>query len=202
MYLSSLLPQITSPNHLGTKSKTRIDNIFSTDSPEEFISGNMLTSICGHLAQFAIHKTKDRKKKKTYKKSFKLFFHIFENLLDTYAPLKRFSNSDLELLSKPWITHGIMTSINIKDKIYKKLLKSKNSEQKERLYNEFKRYRNRINILPRNSEANLYQNLFQDHKQNMLKTLEGIKYIININTSKNKSIVSMYIIPKKRTPLL
>ena len=135
-------------------------------------------------------------------KSFKLFFHIFENLLDTYAPLQKLSNSELKLLSKPWITHGIMTSIKIKDNIYKKLLKSKNSEQKERLYNEFKRYRNRINILPTNSKANHYQNFFQEHKQNMLKTLEDIKYIININTSKNKSIVSMYVISNKRTPLL
>ena len=81
-----------------------------------------------------------------------------------------------------------MTSTKIKDKIYKKLLKSKNSEQKETLYNEFKRYRNRINILTINSKANHYQNVFQEHKQNMLKTCEGIKSIININTTKNKSI--------------
>ena len=33
MYSSSLLPQITSPSRISTKSKTLIDNIFSTDSP-------------------------------------------------------------------------------------------------------------------------------------------------------------------------
>ena len=33
MYSSSLLPQITSPTRISTKSKTLIDNIFSTDSP-------------------------------------------------------------------------------------------------------------------------------------------------------------------------
>ena len=77
----------------------------------------------------------------------------------------------MKLFSKPWITHGIMMSIKIKDKIYKKLLN-----------------RNRINILTRNSKANNYQNFFQEHKQNMLKTWEGIKSIININTTKNKSV--------------
>ena len=92
----------------------------------------------------------------------------------------------MKLLSKPWITHGIMMSIKTEDKIYKKLLKSKNSQQKERLNSEFKRYRNRINILTRNFKANHYQNFFQEHKQNMLKTWEGIKSIININTTKNK----------------
>ena len=48
-YSSFLLPQITSPTHIGTKSKTLIDNIFSTDSPVEPISGNILTSISDHL---------------------------------------------------------------------------------------------------------------------------------------------------------
>ena len=223
MYSSSLLPQITPPNHISTKSKTLIDNIFSTDSPKEPILGNIITSISDHLAQFLlfpIEKTKDTKKKEIYKRNFKslagnelikdlrsidwnkalrlnqnqtnkffkLFFHIFETFLDTYAPLKKLSNSEMKLLSKPWITHEIMTSIKIKDKIYKKLLKSKNSQQNERLYSDFKRFRDRINILTRNSKANHYQNFFQEHKQNMLKTWEGIKSIININTTKNKSI--------------
>ena len=68
-------------------------------------------------------------------RSFKLFFNIFETPLDTYALLEKSSNSELKLLSKPWITYGIMTSIKNKDKIYKKLLKSKNSQQNERLCN-------------------------------------------------------------------
>ena len=45
MYSSSLLPRITSPTRISTKSKTLIGNIFSTDSPEESISGNIITSI-------------------------------------------------------------------------------------------------------------------------------------------------------------
>ena len=97
-------------------------------------------------------------------------------LLDIYAPLKKLSNSELKLFSKPWITHGVMTSI----KIYKKLLKSKKSEQKKRLYNEFKRHRNRISILTRNSKANHYQNIFQEHKQNMLKTWECYQITLQI----------------------
>ena len=66
MYSSFLLPQITSPTHIGTKSKTLIDNIFSTDSPEEPISGNILTSTSDHLAQFLllpIQKTKGSQKR-------------------------------------------------------------------------------------------------------------------------------------------
>ena len=71
MYSSSLLPQITSPTRSSTKSKTLIDNTFSTDSPEETISGNIITSISDHLAQvllFPIEKTKG--KKEIYKSEF------------------------------------------------------------------------------------------------------------------------------------
>ena len=66
MYSSSLLPQIASPTRISTKSKTLIDNIFSTDSPEEPISGNIIASISDHLSQFLlfpIEKTKGSKKK-------------------------------------------------------------------------------------------------------------------------------------------
>ena len=66
-------------------------------------------------------------------KSYKFFFNISETLLDTYATLKRLSNSELKLLSKPLITRGIMMSIKDKDKIYNKLLKGKGYQQKERL---------------------------------------------------------------------
>ena len=72
-----------------------------------------------------------RLKQSQTNKSFKLLFSIFETLLDIYAPLKKLSNSDLKILSKLWVTHGIMTSIRNKDKIYKKLLKSKTSQKRK-----------------------------------------------------------------------
>ena len=134
-------------NRISTKSKTLIDNIFSNDSPEEPISGNIITSISDYLAQFLlfpIEKAKVRKKKENYtrnlksltgneliedlkstdwdkalifnqnqtNKSFNLFFTIFQ--IDTYASLKRLSNSELKILSKLWITYGIMRSIKTK----------------------------------------------------------------------------------------
>ena len=105
-------------------------------------------------------------------------------IVDTYVPLKKLSISEMKLLSKPWITHGIMTSIKNKGKIYKKLLKSKICQQKERLYNEFKRYRNNINILLEILKQ-ITIKISSKNKQNMLKTCEGIKSIIHINTTKN-----------------
>ena len=74
MYSSSLLPRITSPTRISTKSKTLINKIFSTASPEEPISGNITASISDHLAEFQIfpiEKAKSSKKKENYKRNFK-----------------------------------------------------------------------------------------------------------------------------------
>ena len=51
IYDSSLLSHITAPTGVSRRSKTLIDNIFSTDTNEEVTSGNILTSISDHLAQ-------------------------------------------------------------------------------------------------------------------------------------------------------
>ena len=78
--------------------------------------------------------------------------------------------SELKIFSKPSIIHNKLTPF----------LKGKYSQQKERLYNKFEKRRrsNRssINISYRNSRS----------KQSMLKILESIKTIIDINTTKGK----------------
>ena len=54
IYSCSLIPRITSPTRVTPRSKTLIDNIFSTDTANEVIAGNILTTLSDHLAQFPI----------------------------------------------------------------------------------------------------------------------------------------------------
>ena len=89
--------------------------------------------------------------------------------------------------SKPWLTRGIMNSVKKKKTIYKKFVKTKNSTEKNILYNEFKDYRNLVTKLSRISKAKHYHHYFTDHKKNMLKTWEGIKLLVNINKRNNKT---------------
>ena len=81
-----------------------------------------------------------------------------------------------------------MTSIRQKDKLYKNFSRAKDCQMKQKLHKEFKKYRNNINILTRISSANYYQRFFQEHKQNMLKTWERIKAIINIRNISKKNV--------------
>ena len=165
MYASSLLPRITSATHGSPRSKTFIDNIFSTGTIEEVISGNIFTSISDHLAQFLLFplsQTKHDKKNEIYKHTFKhfkaenflndvqnidwdqalkihklvdksfdnFFIIIIKLLLDTHALLKRLSNVELKFLSKPWITNARKTPMRNKDHLYKRILRTKNLQQK------------------------------------------------------------------------
>ena len=53
IYSSNLLPHITSPTQLTSRSHTLIDNIFSNIN-EECTSGNIINTISNHLGQFLI----------------------------------------------------------------------------------------------------------------------------------------------------
>ena len=53
IYSSNLLPHITSPTQLTSRSHTPIDNIFSNIN-EKCTSGNIINSILDHLGQFRI----------------------------------------------------------------------------------------------------------------------------------------------------
>ena len=61
---------------------------------------------------------------------------------------------------------------------------------KQKLHKEFKKYRNNINVLIRISKGNYYQRFFEEYKQNMLKTWEEIKAIINKTISQRKTLIT------------
>ena len=76
IYSTSLIPQITSPTRIKARSKTLIDNIFSTDANAETFSGNIVINISDHFAQFfsfPVKQTPHKKKQKIYKRNHKNF---------------------------------------------------------------------------------------------------------------------------------
>ena len=75
IYSTSLVPHITSPTRIISRSRTLID-IFSTDLSEKAISGNIVTSISDHLAQslfLPIDQFKANNNKNIYQRNFKSF---------------------------------------------------------------------------------------------------------------------------------
>ena len=150
MATGSLLPTITKPTRVTSRSKTLIDNIFSNDTSDNLISGNITTPISDHMAQFLLKTTTypsmPKKRPLVYKRNYKnynkdkfvldimevnwdahlfsehqdvndsleTFCDIINTLLDRHAPLKRVPIKKQTNKSKPWITIGLITSINKK----------------------------------------------------------------------------------------
>ena len=75
VYSTSLIPQITFTARVTPRSKTLIDNIFSTDANGETLLGNTVTNISCYLAQFLSFALKQtpKKKKEIYKRNYKNF---------------------------------------------------------------------------------------------------------------------------------
>ena len=75
VYSTSLIPQITFTTRITPRSKTLIDNIFSTDANGETLLGNTVTNISCYLAQFLSFALKQtpKNKKEIYKRNYKNF---------------------------------------------------------------------------------------------------------------------------------
>ena len=82
------------------------------------------------------------------------------------------------MLHKHWITNGIKTSIKVRDKLYKQMIKQKDAilkNQKQMLY---KRYRNKIVDLLKITKEAYYKKYFQENRKNSRALWSGINQII------------------------
>ena len=94
---------------------------------------------------------------------------------------------------KPWITKGILVSVKRKKKIYNKFCQAKDPERKRSLHETFKKYRNIIANLTRISKKKHYKNYFQENKNNLCKTWQGIKQIILVKKTNDKELNGLEI---------
>ena len=57
-----------------------------------------------------------------------LFFKKVEKLINFWAPLQIVSNTQKKLLNKPWLTSGILKSIEIKNRLHKRMCCAKQTK--------------------------------------------------------------------------
>ena len=166
IYSTNLVPNITSPTRLTSRSQTLIDNIFSSIINDDCIAGNLISPISDHHAQFLIipnYTITQNSKKDIYKWSFKHFsskkfitdlekvncdniLNVFEAKVDKYflnfsneitdilnkhVPIPKLSLKEMKSSNKPWLTKGILKSINKKKLFPGKLLEPRISIPKK-----------------------------------------------------------------------
>ena len=103
----------------------------------------------------------------------------FSLLYNTHLPkTKRKINK--RKLNKPWITSGIIKSINTRNKLYRTYIKSPTINNKHN----YVKYRNKLTHLIRISCKQHFTNKFSSYKSNIKKTWQTINNILGKNVSK------------------
>ena len=102
------------------------------------------------------------------------FMKKFSDLYDECIPLKKITTNRRKTPISPWITKGLLKSINTKNKLYKQYLQSPSDERKIK----FKTYRNKLNNLMRKCKREYYHKKFENTKNNIKQTWSAINTII------------------------
>ena len=125
--------------------------------------------------------------------SYACFDKSVNEIIDKHAPLKKLNKKELKLREKPWITPDIIKTIKIRDKLLRSYIKANEGKHKEQLHKEYKKCRNKIVSMIRNSKKMHFQNYFAENAKDIKKTWNGIKNIINIRTSTKTQPTSILI---------
>ena len=108
------------------------------------------------------------------------------DLIDKCIPLRKCNRSRKKDPMSPWITKGLLRSINNKNKLYKIY---KNSATEENL-NNYKSYRNKLHNLIRKMKRQYFERKFQQSKNKMKQTWININNILG--RAKKKSHQSKF----------
>ncbi len=109
------------------------------------------------------------------------FVNTLTKLYDECIPVRKYKCKNKTEPRCPWISRGLLKSINTKNKLYKKYMQKPSEER----FNAFKRYRNKLNTLIRKSKKEYYNKRFESVKNNLRKTWKTINSIIGRNKKSN-----------------
>jgi len=114
------------------------------------------------------------------------FLKIFNILLDKHAPFKKVPKRKLKFKNKPWITFALQKSIEVKNALFNKYIKANNPVIKNIHHENYKRHRNCLSTLLKQSKKNYYIDYFNRNISDIKKTWKGINSIIsNSNNCSN-----------------
>ena len=125
---------------------------------------------------------------------FETFVRLVNRILDKDVPTKIIEKEENKITSKSWITRSIKTSMKMRDKFYKQMIKTKSKQQRLSKHNSYKKYRNKITALLRIRKQTYYQKYFEKNKKNSKRIWQGIHEIISSRISKKDSIISTIIV--------
>ena len=112
------------------------------------------------------------------------FESIFNKTVFLHAPLRPMTRREKRIKAKPWLTKGILKSINTKSKLYKIEIKNKSNQ----LSSYYKRYRNLLTRVKELSKKLFFQKSITNAGNDSKKIWKVINNIINYKNPKHSSI--------------
>ena len=106
-------------------------------------------------------------------------------------PIAKLSLKEMKSINKPWLTKGVLQSINQRNAIDRKFIRVKNLHFKEIYHLEFKRHKIMINRLNRINKPKYYKTFFSEHKTHSKQSWEAVRSLINVKIKSNKQITSL-----------
>ena len=117
------------------------------------------------------------------------FIDIFHETLNIHAPLRKQSRKETKLKNKPWLSKGILISIQQKNLLYKRALKLYDSSQ----WAQYKVYRNKLTHIKEYAKRLYIKNLVNENKHDTSSLWKILNKIIHLkNVKKNNIPNKMY----------
>ena len=99
------------------------------------------------------------------------FLATFTEVVDQFTPKRNASRKERKIRSKPWISRGLLKSIQTKNRLFKQLLRNRDNLI---LSGKYKTCRNTLNRLLRRAKSDYYHFVLNEHKRNSKKAWETV----------------------------
>ena len=113
--------------------------------------------------------------------SYNGFINEYSKLFQSCFPLKAIKGKNMNKFRSPWLTPGLLKSINRKNRLYKRLITSPNKSGEL----QYKTYKNKLNHLIRIAKRSYYDRKFDSAKNDLKLTWKLLKEVINKRKSKS-----------------
>ena len=124
------------------------------------------------------------------------FLDLFQSLVDKYAPLRKQSQKQLKLKSKPWMKNkNIQRLVKLKNSKFRKYIRSKT----ESSHMNYKRIRNKLTHITKTAKQTYYSNLFSSSYSNPRSLWKNIEKVIQFKNHQTNTIKFLEDADKNRT---
>ena len=216
-----LLPYIIHPSRVVEGNiPSLIDNIFSNNIADRVLSGNIYMQLSEHFSQFASVKRDriDIQKIVMYGRdwskydrdkfrdeisnhqwlidsndpsvSMSDFYSKLGGSADQHVKIKKLSPREIKLKLNPWITPEIKKMLDLRDRLFARKKREPSNQRVEQVY---KIARNRVSRKIQKSKQEYQDAYFVEHQNDIKKTWEGLRKLVNMKKSVRFSISQLNV---------